>query len=91
MILVVLATREADEIIAASRADLAASFPMRGQALVRAILDGGPLTGRGLLCFNPFATGRRALTSFAIDGRRTPAAVCDYADAAERLRRRTAR
>ena len=70
MILVVLATREADEIIAASRADLAASFPMRGQAAIHALLDGGPVAGRGLLAFDPFRDGRRALATFRVDRRK---------------------
>jgi transcriptional regulator with XRE-family HTH domain len=70
--LVVLATDEADLFVTANRVELAASFPSRGRAAVRAMLDRGPIEGRILLAFDPFGRGRRALMAFRVDGRRRP-------------------
>ncbi len=68
--LVVLATEDADAFVATNRAELAAAFPSRGRAAIRAMLDGGPIGGRALVALDPLRVGRHALTSFRVDGRR---------------------
>jgi transcriptional regulator with XRE-family HTH domain len=80
VVVVVLATRENDAIIAANRHLLAASFPARGRALVAGILDHAAVEGRGRLVIDPRRTGRQVLTSCRVDGRRTDAPHRDYAD-----------
>jgi transcriptional regulator with XRE-family HTH domain len=76
----VLATAENDAVVAAHRSALRSSFPMRGRAAVAAMLDAGPVTGRGLLMVDPLRAGRQAFTSCQVDGRRTDAPYEDYAD-----------
>jgi transcriptional regulator with XRE-family HTH domain len=80
IVTVLLATTENDAVVAAHRSALKGSFPMRGRAALEAVLDGGPLTGRGLLMIDPVRNGRRAFTSCRVDGRRTDAPYEDYAD-----------
>jgi transcriptional regulator with XRE-family HTH domain len=70
--LVALATEDSDLFVRANRADLSAAFQIRGRDAVRALLDGGPMTGRALLALDPLRSGRRALTSFLVDGRKRP-------------------
>jgi transcriptional regulator with XRE-family HTH domain len=70
--LVALATEDSDLFVRANRADLSSAFQMRGHDAVRALLDGGPMTGRALLALDPLRSGRRALTSFLVDGRKRP-------------------
>ncbi len=89
VVVVMLQSRAVEAMVAANRSALRAAFPMRGRAAVRAILDDDPVTGRALLSLDPLQPGQRALSSFAVDGRRTDAAFRDYADAAERLRNRS--
>ncbi len=95
--LVVLATDAADGFVAANRAELAAAFPSRGRVAVRAMLDGGPIRGRGLVALDPSRIGRTALTSFRVDGRRHAFRFADAGEARrffeerDRLRRQRAR
>lgn len=81
VVLVVLATESADSFVATNRAELAATFPVRGRAAVRMMFDGAPITGRALLALDPWRPGRTALTSFRVDGRRQPFRFVRAADA----------
>lgn len=81
VVLVVLATETADAFVAANRAELAATFPVRGRAAVGMMLDGDPIAGRALLALDPWRPGRTALTSFRVDGRRKPFRFVRAADA----------
>jgi hypothetical protein len=80
VVLALLATEEADAFVTANRAELAATFPLRGRRAAEAMFDGGPLGGRALIAIDPLRIGRHAITSFRVDGRRTPFAFRTAAD-----------
>ncbi len=75
-----LATTANDGAIIANRTALAAAFPVRGRAVLAALLHGAALTGRGLVMVDPSRRGTTALLAASVDGRRTSAPYRDYAD-----------
>ncbi len=100
VVLVALATDEADAFVAANRVELARTLPARGKSAIESILDHGPIAGRALLAMDPARPGRAALTSFRVDGRRRPFRLAhawelrrelDERDAHEALERRKRR
>jgi transcriptional regulator with XRE-family HTH domain len=80
VVVVVLATAENDAVILANRDLLGSRYPMRGRAGVAALLDNGPIGGRGVLLIDPARRGRAAFLTSRADGRRTEAPYRDYAD-----------
>ncbi len=82
VVVVLLATRQNNDVVSANRSSLRQEFPVRGRAVVRTLLDGAPVAGRGLVMMDPGRPGRQAYTSCRDDGRRTDAPYADYADGA---------
>jgi transcriptional regulator with XRE-family HTH domain len=77
VVVLVLATAEADAFIIANRDVMESAFPVRGREAIAALLDRGPVRGRMLLMLDPRRRGRRALSRSRADGRRTQAPYRD--------------
>jgi transcriptional regulator with XRE-family HTH domain len=73
VVVLVLATAEADAFLIANREVMASAFPVRGREAIEALLDRGHVRGRMLLMLDPRRRGRRALSRSRADGRRTTA------------------
>lgn len=78
VVVLVLATAEADAFLVANREVMAGAFPVRGREAIAALLDGASIRGRALLMIDPLRRGRNALRRARVDGRRTPAPYRDY-------------
>jgi transcriptional regulator with XRE-family HTH domain len=77
VVVLVLATAEADAFLIANRDVMASAFPVRGREAMQALLNRGPVRGRMLLMLDPRRRGRRALSRSRADGRRTAAPFRD--------------
>jgi transcriptional regulator with XRE-family HTH domain len=86
--LLLLASDEVEGALRTNRAVIATGFPARA-SILRASIDrvSSMPSGRGLALIDPSRRGRAWLLPSRLDGRRSPAAFVDYADAAKRLRR----
>ena len=84
--LLVLATDEAERVLALNRDLMARVFPVRARALAGLLECGDmPMVGRGLALIDPTSRRQAWLMSSRTDGRRSPAPYAGYADAARRL------
>jgi transcriptional regulator with XRE-family HTH domain len=90
VVVAVLATADADAFVLANRAALAHAFPSRGDRLLAAMLEDGPITGRGLTMIDPLRRGRRLFLATRGDGRRSQPPYRGYADFMSVLRARHA-
>lgn len=79
VLVLVLATSEADAFLVANDDVMGSAFPIRGREAIACLLDRGPIRGRLLLMIDPSRRGRRVLGRSRADHRRTPA---PYRDAA---------
>lgn len=85
--LLVLASDEVDGVVSQNRDLLARSFPARARSM-SAVTRREPAgqAGRGIAMIDPTSKRSEWLRAARVDGRRSPAAFRDYADAAARLR-----
>jgi hypothetical protein len=88
VVVLVLATADADAFLIANREAMAGAFPVRGREGVGCVLDRGTIRGRVLLMLDPLRRGRRALGRARVDGRRTAAPYRDYGSFVASLGRR---
>lgn len=77
VLVLVLATTEADAFLVANRDVMGSAFPVRGREAVTCLLDRGPIRGRLLLMIDPQRRGRRVLGRSRADRRRTAAPYRD--------------
>jgi len=77
VVVLVLATAEADAFLVANRDVMESAFPVRGRAAISCLLDRGPIRGRLLLMIDPRRRGRRVLGRSRADRRRTAAPYRD--------------
>jgi transcriptional regulator with XRE-family HTH domain len=78
-----------EDKIRANHGLIAASFPGRATALAAWLQQPGAVPpSRCLALIDPAARGRQWLRPSRVDGRRSPSRYANYADAAERVRRR---
>jgi hypothetical protein len=80
VVVLVLATAEADAFLIANREVMMSAFPVRGREAIGALVDRGHVRGRMLLMLDPRRRGRRALSRSRVDGRRTTAPFRDARD-----------
>jgi hypothetical protein len=77
VLVLVLATTEADAFLVANRDVLDSAYPVRGREAIACLLDRGPIRGRLLLMIDPRRRGRRVLGRSRADHRRTAAPYRD--------------
>jgi transcriptional regulator with XRE-family HTH domain len=88
-LVLVLASREADDSISQNRGALRAAFPARGRDVGATLTDrdarSAVWNGRALALIDPRSHRRAWLIPAHVDGRRSPAPFASYADAATQL------
>jgi hypothetical protein len=84
--LLLLSSEEVEEALRANRKTLELSFPRRAGEMLEDLVspNGVPPGARGLALVDPTSRRRDWLIRSRLDGRRSPAAFANYADAARR-------
>lgn len=86
--LLVLASEQVEAVIHQNRDLMARVFPVRAREMAAGLVPGEHLASRrGVALIDPASKRRAWLMRSRTDGRRTPPAYVDYADAARRLGR----
>lgn len=83
--LLLLASDDVDAAIRANRESLGTAFPMRAPEMLASLEGTSARVGRGLALIDPASRRQGWLIRARVDGRRSPAPLRDYANAAARF------